>query len=111
MNRCTAKGLVRQCSLVEGHDTPHLFIRPRGPLPPTQRQLELHAYMLTFQLAHGMPPTVRELANAFGIKSTNAASDHLRALVKKGLVRHRPNVARAFLALEVAQQEGATHAP
>lgn len=77
---------------------------------PTQRQLEVHAWMRSYQLAHGMPPTAREIKTAFGWRSTNAVADHLTALVNKGLVRHRPNVARAFLALDVAQ-EGAANAP
>lgn len=74
--------------------------------PATLRQLELHAYMLTYQLAHGMPPTLREICNQFGFASTYTAACHLYAMAKKGLVIHRPLVARGWLAIQ-QQQEGA----
>lgn len=72
--------------------------------PPTARQLEVHAWMRTYQFAWGMPPTTRELMTAFSWKSTNSAASMLTALVKKGLCRHRPNTTRAWLALPI--QEG-----
>lgn len=66
----------------------------------TRRQLDIHAWMLAFQLAHSMPPTMREIGEAFGITSTNAVNDHLRAMAKKGLVLHRPRIVRGWLALQ-----------
>jgi SOS-response transcriptional repressor LexA len=76
------------------------------PGKPTPRQRDLHAWMLSFQRLHSMPPTLREIMSAFGFKSTNAASDHLRYMQKKGLVVHRPLLARGWLAVP-PQQEGA----
>jgi SOS-response transcriptional repressor LexA len=53
----------------------------------TPRQLRV----LTFWLAHtdekGYPPTLREACQFFGFRSTNAAADHVRALIRKGLLR------------------------
>lgn len=71
----------------------------------TAKQRDIHAFMLTFQVANFMPPTVREIARAFGIASTNAVNDHLRAMAKKGLVRHRPRITRGWLALPLTAEQ------
>jgi hypothetical protein len=52
----------------------------------TERQKELLKYMLTFQREHGYPPTLREIGAKFGIKSTNAVSCHIAALVRRGFL-------------------------
>ena len=44
----------------------------------------------------GYGPTVREIADAFGIRSPNGVMCHLRALEKKGLIRRQPNKSRAI---------------
>ncbi|MDP6416562.1 MAG: HTH domain-containing protein, partial [Gammaproteobacteria bacterium] len=43
----------------------------------------------------GFPPSVREIAQMFGI-STRAAYDHLRAIEKKGYIRRDPMKPRAI---------------
>ena len=43
----------------------------------------------------GYPPSVREIAQQFGI-STRAAYDHLRAIEKKGYIRRDPMKPRAI---------------
>lgn len=75
---------------------------------PTARQLEVLDFMLGYQAEHGMPPTVREIATAFGFTSTNSVASHLLLLAKKGLVRHRPGVSRAWRALEQQPHEETT---
>lgn len=77
--------------------------RPVSP-SPTDRQLEVLRAMFAYQQLHGMPATVRELADILGIGSTNGVNDHLRALERRGLVRHRKGAARGWLAL--LPQEG-----
>jgi SOS-response transcriptional repressor LexA len=80
--------------------------RKRTPqTPPTQRQLDVYAFMWTYQVLNGMPPTMREIMQKFGFVSTNAASSHLRAMTLKGMLRCRPHTARAYLALPL-QREG-----
>ena len=72
---------------------------------PTVRQLEVHETMLRFFAEHGLWPTVRELAELLGISSTNGVVDFLKALQKKGLVRHhRAGASRAWVAIQ--PQEG-----
>ncbi len=36
----------------------------------------------------GYPPTIREIGEKFGIKSTNGVADHLKALKNKGFLTH-----------------------
>jgi len=52
----------------------------------TSRQKETLQWIKEFIRKHGMPPTVRELGGAFGIKSSSAF-DLLKALQKKGCLR------------------------
>lgn len=74
---------------------------------PTARQLELHQFMILYQHEHSMPPTLREICEAFGWSSTNSAKEHLRYLEQKGLVKHvkgkKCGLARGYVAI----QEGA----
>jgi repressor LexA len=70
--------------------------------PPTERQRELYETMLRYQAENGMPPSLREL---LGIKSTNGVTDHLRALQKRGLVKHRPMISRGWIAIRPEQEE------
>jgi repressor LexA len=51
-------------------------------------------FIKKFTKENKYPPTRREISNELGYKSTNAASDHLRALEKKGFLTIVPNVSR-----------------
>lgn len=62
----------------------------------TAKQAEVVAVMRSYIEEHGMPPTVREIADAIGVASTNAVFDRLHGLKRKGLVRHEANKARAW---------------
>lgn len=53
-------------------------------LPP--RQKELLDFIASFSDQRGIPPTLREIGEALGIKSTNGVSDQVKALVKKGFL-------------------------
>ncbi len=50
------------------------------------RQAELLEFLRGYHDHHGVVPSYREVGNALGIGSTNAVSDHIKALVKKGYV-------------------------
>jgi SOS-response transcriptional repressor LexA len=56
-------------------------------LPPTDRQLDVLAFIQCYMRAEGAPPSYREIAKALDITSTNGVRDHLIALRRKGLVR------------------------
>lgn len=71
---------------------------------PTQRQLQIHGFMLAYQAQHSMPPTVREICDAIGVRWTNGVVEQLRRLHRSGLVDHRERIARGWVATP-AQQE------
>ena len=50
----------------------------------TQRQKAVLEYICESIQDRGYPPTLREIGNHLGIKSTNGVNDHLRALERKG---------------------------
>ena len=55
----------------------------------TDRQREILAFIEDRISAWGYPPTVREIGEHFGIKSTNGVADHLKALKRKGFLEQR----------------------
>jgi repressor LexA len=67
----------------------------------TARQAEILAYIVEYGSERGFPPSLREICEAKGMRSTRAASDHIAALVRKGYLskdRHRSR------AIKVVQQ-------
>tara|TARA_B100000519_G_scaffold199229_1_gene210063 strand:+ start:2824 stop:3426 length:603 start_codon:yes stop_codon:yes gene_type:complete len=62
----------------------------------TQRQLSVYEFIRDKITLRGYGPTVREIADAFGIKSPNGVMGHLRALEKKGLIIRDKNKSRAI---------------
>lgn len=53
----------------------------------TQKQSRILSYIRIFIARTGQAPTVREIGNAFGIKSSNGVSDHLKAIEAKGKLK------------------------
>lgn len=70
--------------------------RPGALLPSTPRQREVLALMLRHKAEHDEWPPIRWLMEQLGIVSTNAMTDHLRALVRKGLAEQRLGKGRAY---------------
>lgn len=70
-------------------------------LPPRQKQLL--DFVAAYQDQRGIPPTLREIGEAMGIKSTNGVSDHLKALLKKGYLE-RVGEARTSRGVRIAQR-------
>lgn len=48
------------------------------------RQKQLLDFVASYHDQKGIPPTLREIGEALGIRSTNGVSDHVKALVRKG---------------------------
>ena len=63
----------------------------------TPRQQEIFDYFVEFTQEYGVPPTVREVCDAFGFASPNAAVGHLRALVRHGKLTHSPGGSHAYV--------------
>lgn len=62
----------------------------------TKRQQEVYQFILEKIKSRGYGPTVREIGQAFDIRSPNGVMCHLQALVKKGLITREPNMSRAI---------------
>jgi repressor LexA len=67
-----------------------------SPKEMTHRQQAILEFIYEHTRENGYPPTIRGIADHFGIKSPNGVADHLKALVKKGEIRISPNKARAI---------------
>lgn len=62
----------------------------------TVRQREVYEFIRDKIEGRGFGPTVREIGEAFDIKSPNGVMCHLKALVKKGLITRLEKHARAI---------------
>jgi repressor LexA len=71
----------------------------------TPRQTETLAFVNRYVSKHGVPPTVREVAAALGLASTNAAAQLLDQLVRRGVIR---KVSRRSRGIRVGHQAGTT---
>ena len=61
----------------------------------TQRQGELLKFILQYTFRNMYQPSSREICDALGISSTNAVSDHLKALHRKGYIKFNSSNAKA----------------
>ncbi|MCB9667632.1 MAG: transcriptional repressor LexA [Myxococcales bacterium] len=52
----------------------------------TERQQKVLEFIRDSIQQQGFPPTLREIGNQLGIRSTNGVNDHLRALERKGFL-------------------------
>ncbi|MHB9154315.1 MAG: transcriptional repressor LexA [Endomicrobiales bacterium] len=61
----------------------------------TGRQKEIVDFISEFVSDHGRTPTVREIARRFSI-SIGPVQRHLKALIKKGHLKHTPGISRGL---------------
>ncbi len=62
----------------------------------TERQLDILRFVQQFSADRGYPPSMREIGEQFGIRSTNGVSDHLRALERKGYLQRSGHLSRSL---------------
>ncbi|HTM46373.1 MAG TPA: transcriptional repressor LexA [Polyangiaceae bacterium] len=62
----------------------------------TKRQAQTLDYIRQSIEDRGYPPTLREIGEFMGIRSTNGVNDHLRALERKGYLRREDMKSRAL---------------
>jgi repressor LexA len=62
----------------------------------TDRQQQILDFISGSIAGRGFPPTLREIGEHFGIRSTNGVNDHLKALEKKGFLRREDLKSRAM---------------
>lgn len=71
----------------------------RGSL--TDRQKQVLDFISASITQRGYPPTLREIGERLGIRSTNGVNDHLKALEKKGYLAREDLKSRALRPLKV----------
>lgn len=62
----------------------------------TTRQEEILSFIENYEWRNRYWPSIREIQDTFGFKSTNAVMGHIRALEKKGMIERIPGQARTF---------------
>jgi repressor LexA len=67
-------------------------------LPPlTERQKQVFCFIQDRIVDWGYPPTIREIGEHMGIRSTNGVVDHLRVLKRKGYLTQRGMKSRTLI--------------
>jgi repressor LexA len=66
----------------------------------TKRQEQTLEFIRKSIRDRGYPPTLREIGEHMGIRSTNGVNDHLRALERKGYLRREDMKSRALRVVE-----------
>jgi repressor LexA len=69
----------------------------------TQRQKQILDFIHRSQQAHGLTPSLRDIAHEFGFRSMTTAVDHVRALQKKGALASQPHRARSLQVISPLQ--------
>lgn len=67
---------------------------------PTKRQQDIYSFVREFICSRKFPPTIREICDEFGIKSSNGVRDSLKALERKGLIKKFSKQARGIELVE-----------
>ena len=79
------------------------LVRDDAPLDPlTDRQRSVLAFIEAQIRQMGYPPTIREIGQHLGMRSTNGVNDHLKALERKGYVRREGNKSRTLRVIHSA---------
>ena len=73
--------------------------------PLTDRQRQALDFIGTYIHSRGYPPTLREIGEHMGIRSTNGVNDHLKALEKKGYLEREDLKSRALRPLSLSSGE------
>src|SRR5438270_5380147 len=68
--------------------------------PLTERQEKILSFIKKSIQDQGYPPTIREIGEHFGIRSSNGVNDHLKALERKGYVARGELKSRALTVVE-----------
>lgn len=66
----------------------------------TARQQEMLDYIERETSSTGVPPSIRQIGAALGIRSTNGVRLHLQALQKKGYIRRSQRTSRGIVSLD-----------
>ncbi len=62
----------------------------------TERQQQIYNFIRTTVASRGIPPSMREIGEKFGIRSTNGVEGHLAALARNGLITREKGKSRGI---------------
>ena len=62
----------------------------------TERQQAIYQFLKDKIINRGYGPTVREIGDAFDIRSPNGVMGHLKALERKGLIKRKSHISMIF---------------
>ena len=65
-------------------------------LPLTARQNQIYELIRAYLRDHGQPPTIHEMCEQLGVRSTNAVFKQLKALEHKGYITRQRHAARSI---------------
>ncbi len=68
----------------------------------TDKERELLAHLRNAIDVDGLPPSIREIGEAFGIQSTNGVRYYLKRLEEKGYIRRNPRISRGIQLIDAA---------
>ncbi|MBW2189754.1 MAG: transcriptional repressor LexA [Deltaproteobacteria bacterium] len=77
----------------------------------TDRQKAVLVYISESIQARGYPPTLREIGNHLGIRSTNGVNDHLRALERKGYLTREDMKSRTLRLMKTPDGQPSSRPP
>ena len=82
-------------------------------MPPNLKEIEekILDYMVEYLRTNTYQPTIREIGERFGIKSTKTVSEHLKALASKGFLERDPSRSRGARILGVDLHPQAVSVP
>lgn len=72
----------------------------------TERQQAILDFIEQSIAQEGFPPTIAEIADAFGVRSTNSIRGHLQALARKGVIELVPAASRGIRLLKPTLGQG-----
>lgn len=70
----------------------------------THKQRAIYEFVVDCVHRQGIPPSLSEIAGAFGLASLSGVADHLRALERKGYIRRRRGVSRGIELVDISQR-------
>lgn len=75
--------------------------------PLTSIQKKILSFIEDERLARGIPPTLRAIQQAFGFRAIGTVQDHLRTLVRKGVLEKEAGRARSLRVVDRFRAEAA----
>jgi repressor LexA len=70
----------------------------------TPKQQKIYDYILEFSEQHGYPPSVREIAQAVGLKSPSTVHFHMKALEEAGVITKSAGKTRAITPVRTVEK-------